>query len=142
MIGYMVAVITGIILLMIVGNQGGIGHLNAYMERSGCRHKRVKEPKILFPYIQHEDIDNNYYGGASDIKYDGTVYITILIVVIINLVLCILLVTAVLIAGLIFDYLMWWAFLIAVGYTAYILGASAYYHNKYKKQKREKNFKE
>lgn len=138
----MVTVFTIIVLLMILGNQSGIGHLNANMERSGCKHKRVKEPKLLSPYIQHEDINNCYYGFPSDIKYDGTVYISVLIIVIINLALCLLLVAAVLIAGLVFDYLMWWAFIIAFGYTIFILCASAYYHKKYEKQRRSRNFKE
>lgn len=144
MIGYIVAVITVIVLLMIIGNQSGIGHLNANMERSGCKHKRVKEPKILYPFIQHEDIDNNYYGGASDIKYDGTVYISILIVAIINLALCLLLVASVLIAGLVFNYLMWWAVIIAICYTASIWGVSVYYWRKQAKKEKSRdnwNFK-
>lgn len=145
MIGHMVVVITLIVLLMIPVNQGGIGHLNAYMERSGCKHKRVKEPKLLSTYIEHEDTNSLSIkvslGLSSDVRYDGTVYKSILIIVIINLVLCLLLVAAVLIAGLVFDYLMWWAVIIAICYTASILGASAYYHNKFEKQRKSRNYK-
>ncbi len=133
MTGKLVAVIALMILLMIGGNQNAIGHLNANMEHSSCKRKRVKEPKLLSPFIQHGDINRSIaisYGIPTGIKADGTVYLFILIIYIIDWVLCLLLIAAVLIAGLVFDYLMWWAFIIAIGYSVFIGILSVYYWRK------------
>lgn len=144
MINKLVLVIGLIILILIPANQNLIGNLNAHMEHSGCKRKRVKEPKILSPFIQHEDINQSIalsHGIISDIKYDGTVYLFILLIAIIDWILCLLLVASVLVAGFVFEYLMWWALLIAIGYSVFIGLVSVYYWKKSEDRDKNRNSK-
>lgn len=138
MTGYVFAVVAGIILFMFAANQNGIGYLNAHMERMGVKQKRVKEPKFFSAFIRHEDIMSviGATGIPTHIKYDGTVYVLILVHSILSIVLCFLLVAAVIIAACVFNYLLWWALLIAVGYWV-ILGLTYYYY-KIKTKKKNK----
>lgn len=140
----LVLVIGLIILLLIPANQNLIGNLNAHMEHSECKRKRVKEPKMLSPFIQHEDINQSIdlsHGIISDIKYDGTIYLFILLITIIDWILCLLLVAAVLVAGLVFEYFMWWALLIGICYTAFICIMSGYYWKKSEDRGKSRNYK-
>lgn len=137
MAGKVVAVVVGIVLFMFAANQNGIGCLNAFMEKSGIKQRRVKEPKFLSPFIRHEDVTSMSIRGTigipTYIKYDGTVYILILVYSILSIVLCFLLVAAVIVAACVFNYLLWWAFLIALSYSFILALTYLYYWIKLKK---------
>ena len=139
MVGKVIAVIAGIVLFMFAANQNGIGCLNSYMEKIGVKQKRVKEPKIFSPFIRHEDITSmsviESLGTSTYIKYDGKVYISILVHSILSLIICLLLIAAVIVAACVYDYLMWWALLIAVGYSIALALTYFYYWVKAKKEK-------
>ena len=126
-----VLVLTGIILTLLVANHTTIAHLNEYMQLNECSQRRVKEPKIVSPFIAHEaklSID-----VTTPIRYDGTVYISILIHSILTLVLCVVLVVVVTVVFFVCNYLIWWALLIAIGYNIMLWVIHFYYWLKFKK---------
>ena len=97
----------------------------------------MKEPKFLSPFIRHEDVTSMSIRGTigipTYIKYDGTVYILILVYSILSIVLCFLLVAAVIVAACVFNDLLWWAFLIALSYSFILALTYLYYWIKLKK---------
>lgn len=141
MTGKYVVVLTGIIMSLICFNHFAIGYLNEFIELNGCKQRRVKEPKIISPFIRHEDRKSQdirqSFGTVSEIKYDGTVYISILIHSIITIVLCLVLTVVVTVVFFVLDYLMWWAFLIAIGYNVTIGLIYFYYWLKFRKEKKK-----
>lgn len=137
MAGKVIAVVVGIVLFMFAANQNGIGCLNAFMEKLGVKQRRVKEPKFFSPFIRHENITSmsvrESIGMPTYVKYDGTVFVLILVHSIISIALCLLLVAAVIVAACIFNYLMWWAFLIAISYSIILVLTYFYYWIRFKK---------
>ena len=136
MLGKVIA-IAAVIIVFIVGNANLLGCLNFYMENSGCNNKRVREPKVLSPFIQHDNINKLSIISASDfsnkVKHDGTVLVLNLVLSVLSLVINISLAILVIALYFICGYYFWWALLIAVGYSIIIGVFYFYYWLKFKK---------
>lgn len=132
-----VLILISFILVNLIGTQNVIGNLNAYICRNGYNKKRVKEPKILSLLIFQNDINQESIattlGYTTDVKYDGKVYVLILVLTILDILINVFLIIAIILMACLLNYCKRWIIFISWGYTAVIGIVALFFWLKFKK---------